>query len=173
MNMKIGTRIKELRKRNNITQEQLAEKLGVTNQAISRWESETGYPDIEYIKPISEFFNVTIDYLFDDNKDEKCMENDALLEKSAVTHTMLIKENNFELIEQGAKILKDGMTVILEFVNTSRETEIEYLNFLKGVIFAIDGSINQVSAETYLLTPQGITVQTIRKITTNNHFLRE
>ena len=52
MNIKIGARIKELRKTQNATQEQLAEALGVTNQAISRWENESGYPDIEYIVPI-------------------------------------------------------------------------------------------------------------------------
>jgi len=42
MNIKIGAKIKELRKRDNITQELLAEVLGVTNQAISKWESENG-----------------------------------------------------------------------------------------------------------------------------------
>ncbi|MCL2774869.1 MAG: helix-turn-helix domain-containing protein, partial [Oscillospiraceae bacterium] len=65
MNIKIGTKLKELRKRDEITQEQLAEGLGVTNQAISKWESENGYPDIEYIPRIADFFNVAIDYLFD------------------------------------------------------------------------------------------------------------
>jgi len=65
MNVKIGAKIKELRKRDDITQEQLADFLGVTNQAISKWESENGYPDIEYIALIAKFFNVTIDYLFD------------------------------------------------------------------------------------------------------------
>lgn len=71
MNIKIGAKIKALRKRDDITQEQLAEILGVSNQAISRWESETGYPDIEYITPIANFFNVTIDYLFDYDTAEK------------------------------------------------------------------------------------------------------
>ncbi|MCL1794484.1 MAG: helix-turn-helix domain-containing protein [Oscillospiraceae bacterium] len=71
MNIKIGAKIKALRKRDDITQEQLAEILGVSNQAISRWESESGYPDIEYIKPIANFFNVTIDYLFDHDTEEK------------------------------------------------------------------------------------------------------
>jgi transcriptional regulator with XRE-family HTH domain len=65
MNIKIGAKIKELRKRGDITQEKLAEALGVTGQAISRWESESGYPDIEYISPIANYFNVTTDYLFD------------------------------------------------------------------------------------------------------------
>ena len=63
MNMKIGARIKELRKRHDVTQEQLADALGVTNQAISKWENENGYPDIEYITVIAKFFGVTTDYL--------------------------------------------------------------------------------------------------------------
>ena len=67
MNIKIGARIKELRKGKNVTQEQLAEALGLTNQAISRWESESGYPDIEYIIPIANFFKVTANYLLDDS----------------------------------------------------------------------------------------------------------
>ena len=71
MNIKIGTKIKELRKRDNITQERLAEAIGVTNQAISKWEGENGYPDIEYITPIADFFNVIIDYLFDHDTDER------------------------------------------------------------------------------------------------------
>jgi transcriptional regulator with XRE-family HTH domain len=65
MNIKIGLKIKELRSSRGLTQEQLAETLGVTNQAISKWETENGYPDIEYILQIANFFNVTTDFLFD------------------------------------------------------------------------------------------------------------
>ena len=67
MNIKIGARLKELRKHKNVTQEQLADALGVTNQAVSRWESESGYPDIEYIIPIANFFKVTANYLLDNS----------------------------------------------------------------------------------------------------------
>ena len=74
MKIKIGARVKELRKRHNVTQEQLAEALGVTNQAVSRWESETGYPDIEYIVPIAKFFKVTANYLLDDGSDVSLLE---------------------------------------------------------------------------------------------------
>ena len=65
MNIKIGTKIKQLRKQSNTTQEKLAESLGVTGQAVSRWESENGYPDMEYIVPIAKYFGVTTDFLFD------------------------------------------------------------------------------------------------------------
>lgn len=71
MNVKIGAKIKELRKRDDVTQERLAEVLGVTSQAVSKWESGSGYPDIEYISPIANFFNVTTDYLFNHDAAEK------------------------------------------------------------------------------------------------------
>ena len=70
MNLKIGKRIKALRNRDGVTQEKLADAIGVTSQAISKWENEIGYPDIEYITPIANFFNVTIDDLFGHDKGE-------------------------------------------------------------------------------------------------------
>ncbi len=63
MNIKIGTIIKDLRTENNITQDVLATAIGVTPQAISRWEAEGGYPDIELLPAIADFFSVTIDEL--------------------------------------------------------------------------------------------------------------
>lgn len=65
MNIKIGTKIRQLRKQIDITQERLAEALGVTGQAVSRWESENGYPDMDYITSIAKYFDVTTDFLFD------------------------------------------------------------------------------------------------------------
>jgi transcriptional regulator with XRE-family HTH domain len=82
MNVKIGTKIKELRKRDDITQEQLAEVLGVTNQAVSKWESGSSYPDIEYISPVANFFNVTTDYLLDHDTAEKRKKIDEYCEKA-------------------------------------------------------------------------------------------
>jgi transcriptional regulator with XRE-family HTH domain len=70
MNVKIGKHIKELRNRDGVTQDALAEALGVTGQAISKWENGNGYPDIEHITPIANFFNVTIDQLFGHDRSE-------------------------------------------------------------------------------------------------------
>jgi len=73
MEITIGNKIKQLRKACNRTQENMAQALGVTSQAISRWENGTGYPDIEYIPSIANYFGVTIDALFgyDGNRSEK------------------------------------------------------------------------------------------------------
>ncbi len=64
MQLNIGTKIKELRRRDGRTQEALAEALGVTNQAVSRWESGGSYPDMEMVPAIANYFHVSIDELF-------------------------------------------------------------------------------------------------------------
>ena len=64
MQLKLGEKIRELRRRDGVTQEVLADKLGVTPQAVSRWEMNSSYPDTEIIPPIANFFGITIDELF-------------------------------------------------------------------------------------------------------------
>lgn len=63
MNIKIGAIIKKLRAEHNMTQDTLATAIGVTPQAISRWESEGGYPDIELLPALADFFSVSTDEL--------------------------------------------------------------------------------------------------------------
>lgn len=73
MEIAIGNKIKQFRKMYDRTQENMAQALGVTSQAISRWENGTGYPDIEIIPAIANYFGVTIDVLFgyDGDRTEK------------------------------------------------------------------------------------------------------
>ena len=61
--MTLGEKLKKLRADNGFTQEELAEKLYVTRTAISKWESNRGYPNIDALKAISKFFSVSIDEL--------------------------------------------------------------------------------------------------------------
>ena len=68
----LGKIIRELRIRDGRTQEALAEVLGVTAQAVSRWEKEICYPDMEIIPSLANYFGVSIDELFGyDNIREK------------------------------------------------------------------------------------------------------
>ena len=61
--MNMADRIQSLRKAKGISQEQLADKIGVSRQAVSKWESEQSTPDIEKVILLSEFFDVTTDYI--------------------------------------------------------------------------------------------------------------
>ena len=84
MQLNLGAKIRELRRRDERTQDNLAEALGVTAQAVSRWESGGSYPDIEMIPAIANYFHVSIDELFGyhDAREEKIK---TILESASAT----------------------------------------------------------------------------------------
>lgn len=61
--MNIADRIQYLRKQKGLSQEELADKVGVSRQAVSKWESEQSTPDVEKIIIMSDLFEVTTDYI--------------------------------------------------------------------------------------------------------------
>lgn len=61
--MNISDRIQSLRKAKGITQEQLADAVGVSRQAVSKWEAEQSVPDLERVVAMAEYFDVTTDYI--------------------------------------------------------------------------------------------------------------
>lgn len=68
--MIFSEKLKELRKQNNLTQEELAKKLFVTRNAISKWETGKGYPNIDSLKLLSQVFKISVDELIN-NEDLK------------------------------------------------------------------------------------------------------
>ena len=62
-----GTIIKQLREKNKMTQLQLAEKLGVSDKTVSKWETAKGYPDITLLEPIAEAFRISVTELISGN----------------------------------------------------------------------------------------------------------
>lgn len=75
--MKFGEKLKKLRKENNITQDELAEKIYVTRTAISKWETGTGYPSLDSLKMLSKIFGTSLDDLISDED----IENQKILNK--------------------------------------------------------------------------------------------
>ena len=66
--MEFHEKLQELRKSRGLTQEELAEELYVSRTAISKWESGRGYPSIDSLKEISNYFSITIDELLSTDK---------------------------------------------------------------------------------------------------------
>lgn len=92
--MTIADRIHNLRKMKNISQEELADKLGVSRQAVSKWESEQSTPDMEKIIILSEYFEVTTDYLLKGiESDEREKESES--EIDANIFTLIVTALNF------------------------------------------------------------------------------
>ena len=91
--MEFNEKIQELRKQKGLTQEELAEKLFVSRTAISKWESGRGYPNIDSLKAIAEFFNITIDELLSSKQLLSIAEQDSMAK------TQQIRDLTFGLLD--------------------------------------------------------------------------
>ena len=100
--LKIGEKIKELRKAQNITQEKLAEYLNISYQAISKWENGLALPDITLIPSLSNFFGVSADYLLGITLDEKKMEVQKYIDQAEqYSHT--------GELNRGIKVIREAL----------------------------------------------------------------
>ena len=100
--LNFGQKIKKLRNQKNVSQEVLASYLGVTSQAVSKWERNETYPDITLLSSIAIFFNTTTDYLLGVDATEHEQEISAIIEKS----TAHFSKGELKLTE---KTLKQGL----------------------------------------------------------------
>ena len=106
MQIKIGDKIRELRRRDGRKQEDLATALGVTCLAVSRWEANGGYPDMEIIPAIANYFGITIDELFGyhNNRDEKIA---AIVQK--IDSFDICHDGGDEWVDECVTILREGL----------------------------------------------------------------
>ena len=92
--MILADKIIKLRKQNGWSQEELAEKVGVSRQAVSKWESGTSIPDLDKILRLSEIFGVTTDYLLKDTIEELSPETDAEIKYGDQERRVSLEEAN-------------------------------------------------------------------------------
>lgn len=89
--MGLGNKILNLRKKLNLSQEQLAEQLNVTRQTISKWELEETAPDIKQAKKLSEIFKVSLDELLDTDIRDTVVEKVSNTEKLTNMAVKIVK----------------------------------------------------------------------------------
>ena len=106
--MEFHEKLQELRKQKNLTQEELSEILFVSRTAISKWESGRGYPSIDSLKAIAEFFGVTIDELLS-NRELIC-----IAEKDSHQKTQHMRDLVFGLIDNSSSVfaIVTGNTIV-------------------------------------------------------------
>ena len=149
MQLNLGIKIRELRRRDGRTQDNLAESLGVTAQAVSRWEAGRSYPDMEMIPAIANYFHVSIDELFGyhDEREEKIR---TILEKASGI-----------LTKQGFTMYQGSLSEdVLECVNMLRAASEEFPNEPK-ILLKLAQALhmwgwNKYGAKGYLSDSSGI-----------------
>ena len=82
-NKEIGRRISELRKKNNMSQQDLADKLNVSNKTISKWECGNGLPDVIALNNMANIFGITLDELMNSNEPAEKIEEPAVQQPKA------------------------------------------------------------------------------------------
>ena len=110
-------KIKSLRKKINLTQEELAERLGVSFQAVSKWETGGALPDITLFPKLANFFDVTTDELLGVDLEKKHAKINALLEKAGQLSNQGKRIERFELICDLYREYPNDPVVLDEYVN--------------------------------------------------------
>ena len=118
MQHSIGKTIKELRKSRGLTQEELAEKIGVTAQAISKWENESGMPDLSQIVPLAHVFGVSTDTILGTGDIKKNEDISEIMRRAQSKLTFPLTSecltDKYNVLLEGLKIYPNNFTLILQ-----------------------------------------------------------
>lgn len=135
---KTGSFLRELRKEKQLTQEQLAERFGVTSRSVSRWETGSNMPDLSILVELADFYDVDIRDIIDGerkgedmNKEEK--ERLQLVADYAETekNTLLMRLRIFSIV--GLVSLIAGLTMLV----ISRDNNLPVYDYLMGTLMGV------------------------------------
>ncbi|MBQ9765411.1 MAG: helix-turn-helix domain-containing protein [Lachnospiraceae bacterium] len=127
MELCVGKNIKTLRKAHNLTQEQLAESIGVSFQAVSKWENSIALPDITFVPVLASFFGVTTDELFSYNLQDMQKEVDSIRDE-AYKYRESDPKKSKEILEEGLgkypgnETLLNNLLYVIDYTNNPDET---------------------------------------------------
>ncbi|MBR2466529.1 MAG: helix-turn-helix transcriptional regulator [Clostridia bacterium] len=117
MQHSIGKTIKELRKSRGLTQEELAEKIGVTAQAVSKWENEIGMPDLSQIVPLAHVFGVSTDTILGTGDIKKNDDISEILKRaqSKLKFPLSVEclTDKYNVLLEGLKIYPNNFTLLI------------------------------------------------------------
>jgi transcriptional regulator with XRE-family HTH domain len=108
--MKFGDRIALLREKSGLTQEQLAQKLGISRAALAKYEKSRREPDYETLNKIANFFSVSVDYLLGRNQEQEKVVID--IKEALESKTKIATWEGKELTKEQRQALKEIFTVI-------------------------------------------------------------
>lgn len=143
----ISMRIRELRKQAKLSQEMMAEKIGVSRQAITKWETGLGVPDIENLVVIADLFKLSLDELMGRDIEHETLAKDYLYE--SVTEYDIDGKKDFDISFMGANKLKlyayEGEKVkVILLSDTISDIQNELITKIDDIKWKIDIDIKRV-----------------------------
>ena len=151
--IKTGAFLKELRREKGITQEQLAEELGVSGRTISRWETGSNMPDISLLVEIAGFFDVSIpEIIKGERKSEKMKEEDKEIAETMSDYAKTEKEKLVKSIRNMSII---GLIALIVYM-VMRETSIYDRNNLLRYTYGISEALIYVTVLMFPLYTTGL-----------------
>ena len=120
MNLLIGENIKRIRLARSLTQEEVASHLGISFQAISKWERGDGYPDIEMLPVLANYLGISLDELLGVSEIDRKEKYDELNEKWLKNNKKGLHSDNVELMRSGLKIFPNDALLLVQ-LSTSLE----------------------------------------------------
>lgn len=120
MNLSIGTNIKRIRLERNLTQEEVASHLGISFQAISKWERGDGYPDIEMLPSLANYLGITVDELLGMSEWDKKEKYDAVNKEWEHNNKIGLNIENVELMRGALKLFPNDALLLVQ-LSTSIE----------------------------------------------------
>ena len=155
--MTLADKLKEARKNTGLTQTELAEKLCVSRQAITKWETGKGIPDVDNLRMISKVLNVSIDFLLDD---EETLDKTVIKEQICLDD--YVKEGKLRNKKDAvvyAKYPDADITPLFAKKKSTKGQKVlgELLGWLTDAPFGIDEIFNQIADahNAYYLVQQG------------------
>ena len=164
--IKTGAFLKELRREKGITQERLAEELGVSGRTISRWETGSNMPDISLLVEIAGFFDVSIpEIIKGERKSEEMKEEEKEIAETMSDYAKTEKEKLVKSIRNMSII---GLIALIVYM-VMRETSIYDRNNLLRYTYGISEALIYVTVLMFPLYTTGL-LSKIRISRTNNKF---
>lgn len=115
--MQIGFIIKRLRKEKDITQERLAEYLGISSRAVSQWETGKTMPDISQLPVLANIFGATTDFLLGVDINEKDKKVNTIVETAAKQWSKGLNDKGAEILREGLKAYPDNPKIMLDLMS--------------------------------------------------------
>lgn len=141
MELLIGTKLKQLRWERNLTQEEVAIHLGISFQAISKWERGDGYPDITILPALAKYFHISIDELLGINETAAQEEYTRINRQWKYNNTTGKHQENVDLMRSALKFFPNNALLLVQ-LSTSLEkldgSDIQKQEYLKESIAVLE-----------------------------------